>query len=74
MSTQGNHSKRKGQELKIQKPPPAKYLKEVGVLTDELEKEIHDRVMKQVDEATDYAEKAPYAEPEDALKYVYAEK
>lgn len=52
----------------------AKYLKEVGVLTDELEKEIHDRVMKQVDEATDYAEKAPYAEPEDALKYVYAEK
>ncbi|SFA44810.1 branched-chain alpha-keto acid dehydrogenase E1 component [Parageobacillus thermantarcticus] len=52
----------------------AKYLKEVGVLTDELEKEIHDRVMKQVDEATDYAERAPYAEPEDALKYVYAEK
>ncbi|WP_374719792.1 thiamine pyrophosphate-dependent dehydrogenase E1 component subunit alpha [Parageobacillus toebii] len=52
----------------------AKYLKEVGVLTDELEKEIHDRVMKQVDEATDYAEKAPYAEPEHALKYVYAEK
>lgn len=52
----------------------AKYLKEVGVLTDELEKEIRDRVMKQVDEATDYAEKAPYAEPEQALKYVYAEK
>ncbi|GLH65028.1 MULTISPECIES: thiamine pyrophosphate-dependent dehydrogenase E1 component subunit alpha [Bacillaceae] len=52
----------------------AKYLKEAGVLTDELEKEIHDRVMKQVDEATDYAEKAPYAEPEHALKYVYAEK
>lgn len=52
----------------------AKYLKEAGVLTDELEKEIHDRVMKQVDEATDYAEKAPYAKPEHALKYVYAEK
>jgi 2-oxoisovalerate dehydrogenase E1 component alpha subunit len=52
----------------------AKYLKEVGALTDELEKEIHDRVMKQVNEATDYAEKAPYAEPEHALKYVYAEK
>ncbi|MGG3841505.1 thiamine pyrophosphate-dependent dehydrogenase E1 component subunit alpha [Anoxybacillus kestanbolensis] len=51
----------------------ANYLKEVGVLTDELEKEIHDRVMKQVNEATDYAEKAPYAEPEHALKYVYAE-
>ncbi|RAK22308.1 branched-chain alpha-keto acid dehydrogenase E1 component [Anoxybacillus vitaminiphilus] len=52
----------------------ANYLKEVGVLTDELEKEILDRVMKQVNEATDYAEKAPYAEPEHALKYVYAEK
>jgi len=26
-----------------------------------------------VDDATEYAEKAPYANPEDALKYVYAE-
>ncbi|SFA57750.1 branched-chain alpha-keto acid dehydrogenase E1 component [Anoxybacillus pushchinoensis] len=51
----------------------ANYLKEVGVLTDELEKEILDRVMKQVNEATDYAEKAPYAQPEHALKHVYAE-
>ncbi|KFZ43080.1 2-oxoisovalerate dehydrogenase [Anoxybacillus flavithermus] len=51
----------------------ANYLKEVGVLTDELEKEIVDRAMKQVNEATDYAEKAPYAQPEHALKYVYAE-
>jgi 2-oxoisovalerate dehydrogenase E1 component alpha subunit len=51
----------------------AQYLKEVGVLTDELEKEILDSVMKEVNEATDYAEKAPYAEPEHALKYVYAE-
>ena len=29
--------------------------------------------MKEVNEATDYAENAPYAEPEDALKHVYAE-
>jgi 2-oxoisovalerate dehydrogenase E1 component alpha subunit len=29
--------------------------------------------MQQVNEATDYAENAPYAAPEDALKYVYAE-
>lgn len=48
------------------------YLKEVGVLNDALEKEINDRVMKIVNEATDYAENAPYADPEDALKYVYA--
>ncbi|EIJ78797.1 3-methyl-2-oxobutanoate dehydrogenase (2-methylpropanoyl-transferring) [Bacillus methanolicus PB1] len=50
------------------------YLKEVGVMTDDLEKEVNDRVMKIVNEATDYAENAPYAEPEHALKHVYAEK
>lgn len=49
------------------------YLKETGVMNDELEKEINDRVMKQVNEATDYAENAPYSAPEDALKYVYEE-
>jgi len=54
-------------------PTFAKYLKEVNVLTDEKEKEILDRVMKLVNEATDYAEQAPYADPEHALKYVYAE-
>ncbi|MBO9129732.1 thiamine pyrophosphate-dependent dehydrogenase E1 component subunit alpha [Bacillus sp. 165] len=51
----------------------AMYLKEAGVLTDELEKQILDDIMKIVNEATDYAEKAPYADPESALKYVYAE-
>ncbi|MBT2687021.1 thiamine pyrophosphate-dependent dehydrogenase E1 component subunit alpha [Bacillus sp. ISL-47] len=49
------------------------YLKEAGVMDDGLEKEINDRVMRQVNEATDYAENAPYAEPEYALKHVYAE-
>ena len=29
--------------------------------------------MKEVNEATDYAENAPYAEPESALLHVYAE-
>ncbi|SEM88114.1 branched-chain alpha-keto acid dehydrogenase E1 component [Mesobacillus persicus] len=51
----------------------AAYLKETGVLNDELEKAVNDRVMKLVNEATDYAETAPYADPEQALKYVYAE-
>ncbi|HEY9577430.1 MAG TPA: thiamine pyrophosphate-dependent enzyme, partial [Pseudobacillus sp.] len=50
------------------------YLKETGVLDETLEKEINDRIMKEVNEATDYAENAPYAKPEDALTYVYAEK
>ena len=42
-------------------------------MNDEIEKEINERIMKLVNEATDYAENAPYAEPEAAMKYVYAE-
>ncbi|WP_243290186.1 thiamine pyrophosphate-dependent dehydrogenase E1 component subunit alpha [Bacillus sp. FJAT-47783] len=51
----------------------ATYLKEVGVMTEEKEKEILDKVMNIVNEATEYAENAPYAEPEHALRHVYAE-
>lgn len=50
------------------------YLKKAGVMTDALEKEINDRIMIQVNEATDYAENAPYPNPEDALTFVYAQK
>ncbi|MGM0898125.1 MAG: thiamine pyrophosphate-dependent dehydrogenase E1 component subunit alpha [Bacillota bacterium] len=49
------------------------YLKENGIMNDELEKEINDRIMALVNEATDYAENAPYAPAESAMKYVYAE-
>lgn len=51
----------------------AAYLKEVGVLTEESEKQMLDEIMRIVNEATEYAENAPYAAPEDALKHVYAE-
>jgi 2-oxoisovalerate dehydrogenase E1 component alpha subunit len=51
----------------------ATYLREVGLLTEEKEKEINERIANTVDEATDYAENAPYAEAESALKHVYAE-
>lgn len=51
----------------------AAYLKEVGVLTEESEKQMLDEIMHIVNEATEYAENAPYAAPEDALKRVYAE-
>lgn len=51
----------------------AAYLKEVGILTDEKEEEINKEVNDLVNEATEYAENAPYANPEDALKYVYEE-
>ncbi len=51
----------------------AAYLKEVGVLTEESEKQMLDEILHIVNEATEYAENAPYAAPEDALKHVYAE-
>ncbi|MFC4324050.1 thiamine pyrophosphate-dependent dehydrogenase E1 component subunit alpha [Litchfieldia salsa] len=51
----------------------ATYLREVGVLTEELNHEINERIVQQVNEATDYAENAPYSEPEYALEHVYAD-
>ncbi|WP_336967553.1 3-methyl-2-oxobutanoate dehydrogenase subunit alpha [Bacillus cereus] len=51
----------------------AAYLKEAGVLTEESEKQMLDEIMHIVNEATEYAENAPYAAPEDALTHVYAE-
>ncbi len=35
--------------------------------------EINNKIMKLVNEATDYAENAPYPAPEDTLTFVYAE-
>ncbi len=49
------------------------YLKENGVLNNELEGEINKRVMKLVNEATEYAENAPYAQAETAINHVYDE-
>lgn len=49
------------------------YLEETGVLTAEKAEELEGKVVQLVDEATEYAENAPYADPESALRYVYAE-
>lgn len=49
------------------------YLYDVNVLNEALEQEINAEIMKEIDEATDYAEQAAYAEPESALLHVYAE-
>jgi 2-oxoisovalerate dehydrogenase E1 component alpha subunit len=49
------------------------YLKETGIMDDELEKRINDEIMKLVNEATDYAENAAYPKAESAMKYVYAQ-
>ncbi len=49
------------------------YLKTCAILNDQLEQEIQAEVMRTVNEATEYAENAPYASPESALDYVYGE-
>ncbi|WP_100333434.1 thiamine pyrophosphate-dependent dehydrogenase E1 component subunit alpha [Bacillus alkalisoli] len=51
----------------------ANYLRELGILDEAKEKEMNDKIMNIVNEATEYAENAPYADPESALKHVYAE-
>ncbi|PJN88886.1 thiamine pyrophosphate-dependent dehydrogenase E1 component subunit alpha [Bacillus sp. mrc49] len=48
------------------------YLKATGVMDDEMEKQINDEIMKVVNEATDYAEEAPFATEDTLSKYVYA--
>ncbi|AMM93793.1 thiamine pyrophosphate-dependent dehydrogenase E1 component subunit alpha [Peribacillus simplex] len=50
------------------------YLKEVGIMDEDLEKQMNDEVMKIVNEATDYAENAPYPKAESAMNHVYAQK
>ena len=49
------------------------YLQELNILTEAIEKEMIDRIAAAVNDATEYAEAAPYAEAESALKHVYGE-
>jgi 2-oxoisovalerate dehydrogenase E1 component alpha subunit len=50
-----------------------RYLEEIELLNEEKKEEISDRIKEEVAEASDYAERAPDAEPESALGLVYAE-
>jgi 2-oxoisovalerate dehydrogenase E1 component alpha subunit len=50
-----------------------KYLQENGLLDDEKREEISQQIKEEVAEASDYAEQAPFADPEEALERVYAE-
>ncbi|MGE7601308.1 thiamine pyrophosphate-dependent dehydrogenase E1 component subunit alpha [Peribacillus sp. NPDC097675] len=50
------------------------YLMETGILDENLEKQLNDEVMKIVNEATDYAELAPYPKAESAMDHVYEQK
>lgn len=49
------------------------YLLACGVLTEESERALRDEVTADINAATAYAEQAPYPEPEQALRYVFAE-
>ncbi|MCY0876582.1 MAG: thiamine pyrophosphate-dependent dehydrogenase E1 component subunit alpha [Firmicutes bacterium] len=49
------------------------YLRSTGVLTADKEQALLRDVEQVVDEATAYAEQAPYAEPQEALGHVYAQ-
>lgn len=51
----------------------AQYLRDHGVLTPEKEQELNDRIMRDVNEGTERAEKAPFYDPEDTLTHVYEE-
>jgi len=69
-------SREEVEEAKNKDPIPlfANYLKAVGVLNEKKEREISEKVMDEVNEATIYAEKAPYPSPESTLLHVYEEK
>ncbi|TGB04368.1 thiamine pyrophosphate-dependent dehydrogenase E1 component subunit alpha [Halobacillus salinus] len=51
----------------------AQYLRDQGILTEEKEESMNKEIDDLVNEATDYAENAAYAEAESAMKYVYEE-
>jgi 2-oxoisovalerate dehydrogenase E1 component alpha subunit len=50
-----------------------RYMEEQGLMTKEQEKQIRLQIRQIIDDAQDFAEKSPYATPESALRYVYAE-
>ncbi|MBE1446058.1 thiamine pyrophosphate-dependent dehydrogenase E1 component subunit alpha [Paenibacillus sp. OAS669] len=54
-------------------PRYRQYLTDCGLWSDEQEEELLAELKKEINEATQYAEQAPYPLPEDTLKHVYAE-
>ncbi len=49
------------------------YLRELGLLSDDVGHDLNKRVAQEIDEATEYAEKAAPPRPEEALARVYRE-
>jgi len=49
------------------------YIEELGLWNDELERILREEIKKQLDEASSYADKAPFPTPESVLDHVYAD-
>lgn len=49
------------------------YVKKAGLLTDEREEQLEKEIAAVINDATEYAEEAPFASPESVLQFVYAE-
>jgi 2-oxoisovalerate dehydrogenase E1 component alpha subunit len=50
-----------------------RYLEEQGLLDKNQEKQVRLKIRQVIDDAQEFAEKAPFAAPEHALRFVYAE-
>lgn len=50
-----------------------KYLLDHQLLTEAMDEEIHATIKKEIDVATDYAEKAPYPDPSETYTHVFAD-
>lgn len=50
-----------------------RYLENVGLWSEEREQQLLAEIRKELDEATEYGERAPFQPVEDAFRYVYAE-
>ncbi|SFU98778.1 thiamine pyrophosphate-dependent dehydrogenase E1 component subunit alpha [Alicyclobacillus macrosporangiidus] len=49
------------------------YLMDAGLLDEAEDEQLRQRIRAEIDEATEYAERAPYADPATLTRYVYAE-
>ncbi|GIP15223.1 2-oxoisovalerate dehydrogenase subunit alpha [Paenibacillus montaniterrae] len=49
------------------------YLQELGLWNEELEQQLREEIKRQLDDASSYAEKAPFPTPESVLDHVYAD-
>lgn len=59
------------QRAKDPLPKMFTYLLEAGIWSESAEQELIQQVTKELNEATEFADRAPYPTPENTLKHVY---